>query len=161
MRLPRTLRIRLTKRQIGQILASVLIVTILWLHSANEEPAPGTRDTADSPAIFNGLIERAFANRDSNVLVTVEGRVTRLLEDDRDGARHQRFIVELGSGHTVLVAHNIDIAPRVSDLQRGKLIALRGEYEWNDLGGVVHWTHHDPEGVHAHGWVEYTGVRYD
>ena len=75
-------------------------------------------------------------------------------------SRHQRFIVQLASGQTLLVAHNIDLAPRVADLKPGHIVAFYGEYEWNERGGVIHWTHHDPRGQHAAGWVEHNGVRY-
>jgi hypothetical protein len=86
--------------------------------------------------------------------------VERVLADDDDGSRHQRFIVRLASGQTLLIAHNIDVAPRVADLARGDSVAFAGIYEPNDKGGVVHWTHHDPSGRHTGGWVEHKGRRY-
>jgi hypothetical protein len=85
------------------------------------------------------------------------GTVVRLLSDDVEGGRHQRFILELPSGQTVLVAHNIDIAPRLDGLETGDDVAFRGIYEWNAQGGVVHWTHHDPSGQHAAGWLRHGG----
>ena len=84
-----------------------------------------------------------------------------MLRDDDEGSRHQRLIVELESGHTVLVAHNIDVAPRVSSVREGDLLRFFGEYEWNEQGGVIHWTHHDPAGRHAGGWLEHEGSRYE
>ena len=148
---------RRTRRRITQLLAVVAVFAIVWLRSTDQE-LPVELPGAATPA---GVIEQAFANRRSDVLITGEGRVARILPDDTDGSRHQRFIVELGSGQTVLVAHNIDIAPRIPDLQRGRPIAFRGEYEWNDLGGVIHWTHHDPDGVHPGGWIEYSARKYE
>jgi hypothetical protein len=103
---------------------------------------------------------RAFAERKSNVQVKGEGRVTRLLADDVSGSKHQRFIVRLASGQTVLVAHNIDVAPRIADLKEGDTVSFYGEYVWNDKGGTVHWTHHDPQGKHVAGWVKYKGRTY-
>ncbi len=84
-----------------------------------------------------------------------------MLADDNEGARHQRFIVRLDSGQTLLVAHNIDIAPRVEGLAAGDVVAFRGVYEWNAEGGTVHWTHRDPGGVHAAGWLRYDGRLYE
>ena len=88
------------------------------------------------------------------------GRVIRILSDDNDGSRHQRFIVELSSGRTLLVAHNIDLAPRISALRKGDTVVFHGEYEPNSQGGVIHWTHHDPRGRHVAGWLEHEGRRY-
>ena len=105
-------------------------------------------------------IGRAFASRTSNIQVEGEGTVTRILPDDMDGDRHQRFIVQLASGQTVLIAHNIDIAPRIDGLKVGDSIRFSGEYVWNEKGGVVHWTHHDPQGRHATGWLQHNGKTF-
>ncbi|MDH4048435.1 MAG: DUF3465 domain-containing protein [Gammaproteobacteria bacterium] len=92
--------------------------------------------------------------------VSGTGTVDRVLSDDNDGSRHQRFILRLSSGRTLLVAHNIDLAPRVSSLGEGDTVSFYGEFEPNDRGGVIHWTHHDPQGRHAAGWLEHNGQRY-
>jgi hypothetical protein len=104
-------------------------------------------------------VEAAFAAQRSGLWVETEGRVARLLADDNDGSRHQRFILELDGGHTVLVSHNIDLARRVP-LDRHDLISLRGRYEWNERGGVIHWTHHDPQGHISGGWIRQDNVVY-
>ncbi|MEJ2322764.1 MAG: DUF3465 domain-containing protein, partial [Gammaproteobacteria bacterium] len=98
---------------------------------------------------------RAFEDQAHNLLVEGQGTVSRLLTDDTRGDKHQRFIVTLASGQTLLVTHNIDIAPRVSPLEVGDTVSFKGEYEWNDEGGVIHWTHHDPLGDEDGGWVRY------
>ncbi len=90
-----------------------------------------------------------------------EGRIIRMLPDDNKGDRHQRFVIEEESGRSLLVAHNIDVAPRVERLYVGGQIKVFGEYEWNDLGGIIHWTHHDPEGRIEGGWIEFRGERYE
>ena len=89
------------------------------------------------------------------------GTVSRILSDDNEGSRHQRFIVQLSSGRTLLVAHNVDLAPRVQSLSVGDTVSFYGEYESNDRGGVIHWTHHDPRGRHPGGWIEHKGRRYE
>lgn len=93
--------------------------------------------------------------------VQASGMVLRILPDDNEGSRHQKFILELASGRTVLVAHNIDLAPRIPGLRTGDTVAFYGEFETNDRGGVVHWTHRDPQGRHPHGWLEHKGRRYE
>lgn len=107
-----------------------------------------------------GDVELLFREQRSGVMVELAGEVSRVLADDLDGSRHQRFIVRVASGHTVLVSHNIDLAPRVESLDQGDDIAVRGQYEWNDRGGVVHWTHHDPDGRRPGGWIRHGAETY-
>lgn len=117
--------------------------------------------SSDSTAVIDdNAIGRAFANRASDIQVEGEGTVVRVLPDDVNGARHQRFIVQLASGQTLLIAHNIDIAPRINALDVGDSVRFKGEYVWNAKGGVVHWTHHDPQGRHVAGWLIHNGNSY-
>lgn len=105
-------------------------------------------------------IEKAFKNNQSDIQVGGSGKVIRILPDDTQGGRHQKFIIELNSGQTLLIVHNIDIAPRISTLNVGDHISFYGEYKWNSKGGVVHWTHHDPSGRHEGGWLNHGGRIY-
>jgi len=88
------------------------------------------------------------------------GTVVRILSDDNDGSRHQRFIVRLASGRTLLIAHNIDLAPRIGGIREGDTVEFFGEFASNDKGGVIHWTHHDPQGRHPDGWLRHRGRTY-
>ena len=65
-----------------------------------------------SPEYEAGILE-AFRDRRSGLVVEAAGEVARILDDDLEGSRHQRFVVRLPVGHTVLISHNIDLAPRV------------------------------------------------
>lgn len=105
-------------------------------------------------------VEQAFQQRKSDVQLQVEGTVIKILADDIDGNRHQKFIIERPQGLTILVAHNIDLAPRINTLKLGDKLTLYGEYEWSDKGGILHWTHYDPAGQHVDGWIEHQGQRY-
>lgn len=100
-----------------------------------------------------------FRDQQSGVMLEVSGVVDRVLRDDNEGSRHQRFILRAADDMTVLVAHNIDLAPRVP-LSQGDVVLVYGQYEWNDRGGVLHWTHHDPQGRRDGGWIEADGQRY-
>lgn len=102
----------------------------------------------------------AFTEQESGSQVTGEGTVTKLLSDDNEGSRHQRFILTLTSGQTLLVAHNIDLAPRLTSLKTGDAVAFHGVFEWNAKGGVIHWTHRDPSGRHQPGWLKHAGQTY-
>ncbi|MGC4091987.1 MAG: DUF3465 domain-containing protein [Polyangiaceae bacterium] len=126
-------------------------------------PAATRQDAAPSAAPSGeaaSVIAAAFREQRSNVQVQGAGSVSRILADDREGAAHQRFIVRLASGQTVLIAHNIDLASRVAGLREGDAIEFFGEYEWNAQGGVVHWTHRDPDGRHVSGWLRHQGRTY-
>lgn len=74
--------------------------------------------------------------------------------------RHQRFISELKSKQTLLIARNIDLSPRIFALSLNDKIEFFGEYEWNDKGDVIHWTPHDPQEIHVGGWIFYNSVIY-
>ncbi len=106
------------------------------------------------------VLKQAYQSQQSDVQVRGSGVVMRVLRDDNVGSRHQKFILKLESRQTLLVAHNINLAPRVANLNVGDRIEFNGEYEWNSKGGVLHWTHHDPQGRHEGGWLKHNGRTY-
>ncbi len=109
-------------------------------------------------ANFALTAESAFEHKYNNVMLTVQGRVTKRLSTDTIGNRHQRFVIALPDGQSILVVHNIDDAPRVS-LRVGDEVEVRGRYIWNEQGGEMHWTHHDPLGKLAGGYIEMLKTR--
>lgn len=148
------------------MLAVVLVVFCLAGLTACGPPATtipaetGDHTQATSRVGSDADFARAFADRAVGLGVEGQGTVSKLLTDDTDGAEHQRFIVRLDSGQTLLVTHNIDIAPRISGLRVGDTMSFKGEYEWNSEGGVIHWTHHDPTGSHPAGWITHDRRTY-
>lgn len=149
-----------------------LLVLSLGLVSCNDpapaeidlptpRPVAGIDSTLESQRTPDSDIQAAFDNNTSNLQVLVRGVVEKHLADDLEGDKHQKFILRLASGQTLLVAHNIDLATRVPASSLGKTVYVYGEYEWNAQGGVVHWTHRDPGGSHAHGWIQFEGSRYE
>ena len=102
----------------------------------------------------------AYENQQSDVQVGGSGKLIKLLPDDNDGSRHQKFIIRLISGQTLLIAHNIDLAPRINSIKEGDSLEFYGEYEWNSKGGLIHWTHNDPNGHHEDGWLKHKGRIY-
>ncbi|MBI5429540.1 MAG: DUF3465 domain-containing protein [Nitrosomonadales bacterium] len=125
-------------------------------------PSPQTSSISGSTQADSSDTElsSAYENQTSNLQIEGSGKVVSLLSDDNDGSRHQRFIVRLNSGQTLLVAHNIDLASRINSLAAGDSIRFYGQFEWNEKGGVIHWTHIDPSGSHVAGWIEHNGKRY-
>ena len=111
----------------------------------------------DTPTKSASASASRLGSESDHTQIQGSGVVSRILPDDNDGSRHQRFILRLRSGQTLLVAHNIDLAPRIDGLEEGDTVEYSGQYEWNPKGGVVHWTHRDPAGQHVAGWLKHEG----
>jgi Protein of unknown function (DUF3465) len=143
--------VRSRPKKIWGSLGLLALALVVGLLSRGDDPATVASDRT---------IEDLHRARQSGVVVEGSGVVVKLLPDDLTGAKHQRFLLRLESGLSLLVSHNIDLADRVSDLAVGAEVAFRGQYEWNDKGGVVHWTHHDPGGRRPGGWLRTDGRTY-
>ena len=146
-----------------QKLVPFVIVLVFAYASWRELEVESETDVGGSAPVdlsANDPLTVAFKNQTSDVQVSGEGVVVKLLADDLKGSQHQRFLLEMPSGQTVLVAHNIDLAPKIDTLKVGDRVEFNGEYEWNDKGGVIHWTHHDPKGRHEWGWLKHAGELY-
>ncbi len=123
------------------------------------EPIKVNAPKVEDKAQLLQKIADANEKQTSGWWLTAEVRVIALLKDDLKGSKHQKFLIELVKGTTLLVSHNIDLAPRVP-IDKGEMIAVCGRYEWNHRGGVVHWTHHDPRGKKEGGWIYSRGQYY-
>ncbi|MCF8998981.1 DUF3465 domain-containing protein [Acinetobacter nectaris] len=108
----------------------------------------------------NQTIQQAYKNHQSNVIVEGEGVVKKVLRTDNEGVRHQKLILDVGNKLTILVAHNIDLASEIPKLAAGETVKFKGEYEYNEKGGVLHWTHKDPRQKHEDGWLNVAGTIY-
>lgn len=126
------------------------------------EPLPEPPQRKGSAVATRGsLIAELFRQKRSDVILTDTGTVVHVLPDDNEGSRHQRWLVEVDHCDvTIKIAHNIDLAPRVP-VKKGDRLKFKGEYEWNELGGAFHWTHHDPKKWREGGWIEHEGRRYE
>lgn len=141
------------------LLVAAVAAVLLW-QRFQDDAAPAADRGPVAEAATDDSINAAIDAGESGVQVTGTGVVSRILADDNDGSRHQRFILTLDSGRTLLVSHNIDLAPRIDALRVGDSVSFNGVYEWNDRGGVVHWTHHDPQGEREPGWLRHGGRVY-
>jgi len=142
-----------------RLLAGLLLAG-LALASSLPGAAPAPPRVLPAPARPEASPAReAFEARRSGVWLRAEGEVVRILRDDLEGRRHQRFILRLPDGLTVLISHNIDLAPRVP-VEKGDEVEVFGRYEWNKRGGVIHWTHTDPRGRGPGGWIRHREKTY-
>ncbi len=153
------------------MLVLVIVVAVAWYlknreptapeprHPPEEAPRQGPGSGGSVTGVGRAALQRAIAHKQSKVWVEGSGRIVHLLPEDRRPPRHQLCLVELNGGHTIKISHNTDLAPKVP-WRKGDELAFRGRFEWNAKGGVVHWTHHDPKGRKAGGWLEHAGKRY-
>ncbi len=149
-------------RHIKRYLLPLLILAgvLTYLPQISDRPQPHTATPQRSEKSRLLPIEEAQSRRLSDVWVEGEGVVVRRLRDDDRGHRHQRFILRLANGRSLLVVHNIDLAPRIDDLRPGERVQFVGEFVDNPKGGLIHWTHHDPSGRLEGGWLKYGGKTY-
>jgi hypothetical protein len=105
-------------------------------------------------------VERIYEKSDTSNWVEGAGLVKKLLPDDNNPSRHQRFILDMRNGQTLLIAHNLNLATKVP-VGLGDRIRFRGMYEWNELGGLVHWTHADPLRADEGGYIKYRTKVYE
>ena len=108
-----------------------------------------------------GAITEAFGAHRNLPQVQGSGIVVKLLKDDTKGLQHQKFLLKISDNITILIAHNIDLALRVDDIQEGDVIEFKGEYIYTPKGGTVHWTHKDPRGNHQPGYLKHNGKTYE
>jgi len=141
------------KKLLFLVIVSVLVYGVVR-EQALIPPLPLWSQDSDS------TLQTAFNNRQSGLQVQGQGVVAKVLPDDNNGSRHQRFIVRLSTGQTLLIAYNVDLAPRIPGVEKGDAVEFYGEYEWNAKGGVIHWTHHDPNHRHVDGWLRHRGRTY-
>lgn len=148
------------------IVIAVLLMAVAWQYFSGQV-GNHPKSTSTSTANTNTTSTKAIAQlraaaKDPNAKfwVNLQGTVLKNLQDDQEGEPHQKFLVQVAKDLTLLVAHNIAVASRVP-VQEGDLVKVQGEYVWNNRGGLIHWTHHDPNGRKKGGWIELKNQRYD
>lgn len=137
-------------------LPACTLAFLVWtVHPPSHAPSPSSQSSRSQTV----EVEDAYHQHLSGVTVEATGAVERLLPDDTDGTRHQRFILHLALGLSVLVVHNIDVAQRVP-VSPKDIVTVHGEYAYNEKGGAIHWTHHDPDGRKVGGWIRFESREY-
>lgn len=151
---------KIKKKPVGIVGLLAIICFSLW--QAHVQPKAASDDTTAN-IFYSEFINSVDARKErlEDVQAYGSGTVVSLLPDDTKGSRHQRILVQEADGETILVVHNIDLAPRIDDIKIGDNLEYFGEYIWNAKGGLIHWTHHDPNGRHVDGWIKHNGNKYE
>ena len=125
-----------------------LILLAIWLAlSFTACHAPNNAQPLESTPVFSstnmdaGAIVEAYSAHRNVPQVQGSGIVVKVLKDDTNGLQHQKFLLKVSDNITILIAHNIDLAPRVDDIHEGDTVSFKGEYIYTPKGGTVHWTH--------------------
>jgi Protein of unknown function (DUF3465) len=153
------------KAQIRVLIPNILILltatVVLPVFSQTNQNAPNVyvEKPRPVPLLDDSAVLTAQAQHAIKVEVSVTARVKKLLPEDVQGLPHERFLIELSDGSTVLIAHDLKMAPAVP-INPGDIVSIRGEYIWNKLGGLIHWTHHTDTPKHENGWIDFNNVRY-
>jgi hypothetical protein len=110
----------------------------------------------------DGRICSLYAQGASHVEVLAEGTVVALMgtSSGRSGD-HEGFLLKLNKQCDLLlrIEVNTSITGPVP-LRPGESVEIKGEYDTDSTGGVIHWTHHDPEGRHVNGYLIAAGKTY-
>jgi hypothetical protein len=105
-------------------------------------------------------VQDAHLYRQTGFIAEVEGIVARILMDDREDRRNQKFTIRLTNGQMLLVIHDQEVAGRVP-VSVGDTVLVRGEYVWTETGGTLRHTQRDYSTRRLHGWIDHRGERYD
>ncbi len=147
----------------GAVTACLLLAITTSACDRSNRPADATSQPKRVAAVATSpRIGQAYREHLTHVWVEDSGTVTRFLREDTKRPRHERFVVRIDGADdlTVMIAHNIDLAPRVP-CKRGDAVSFRGEYIWSEQGGIVHWTHRDPQGgKNSGGWIRWRDFVY-
>lgn len=152
------------KKKVSSALSLLIIVIAIVWQWGGQKVSPISAETSSQriqlPGLDNTQLLAAYKNRVAKAQIKGSGLIVKVLKDDLEGSRHQRLIVKVNENQTLLIAHNIDLAPRIPNPKIGSVVAFYGEYIWNKKGGVLHWTHKDPRKKHEDGWLQYNGRIY-
>jgi hypothetical protein len=118
----------------------------------------GQGDRPNDAAVCN-----AFESQRSHGEVVADGTVAEVL-GTRSGpsGEHEGFLLKMSGQCDLLlqVETNVDVTGPVP-LHEGEAVVVKGEYEFEPVGGVIHWTHHANGGRHEGGFVEAGGKYYE
>lgn len=113
----------------------------------------------DEKASDSDIVRAVNDRRRVNYVEGGSMTVTKVLPDDEDGRKHQKWVVRLSNGNTMQAVYNSDMCPEVP-VKVGDVIAMGGMFLWTNSGPMLHWLHHDPRGNRPDGYVYVNGKYY-
>lgn len=111
-------------------------------------------------SVGSHIVEKAFYNQQSDLMVEVDGQVVRVVTADRGDSSLQWFQMRTPTGQHLMVAHDFGIEGPIP-LSPLDAVTVRGRYEWTESGGTIRKTERDSSLERMHGWIEFNGRRYD
>ncbi len=121
--------------------------------------APGSRVETTNASNDSALVNAVNSKRNVDFLEASGVTVIELLADDTQGLPHEKFIVRLSNGATVLCVFNLDMGQRIP-LKVGDIVDLGGQFKWTNVGALMHWLHADTQNRRPDGYVDLNGKRY-
>ncbi len=119
-----------------------------------QQPRPGQiTDDAD-------LVRAARAQKRQHYIEAGNLVVTKILPDDRQGLKHQKWEARLSNGQKIQVVYNSDMGARVP-VEVGDQFGVGGEFVWGRQNvGIMHWLHEDRKDRRPDGYVYHEGQVY-
>lgn len=143
------------KQRLINLVSLVLLILVFW-NFFKSKPEPYRVEKNSIP--LTAFEEALDCKCDKDYVVTPPLKIVKNLPEDKFGIRHQKWLVQSPSGQVLLFVHNLELCPPLT-LQKNDLIHLAGEFKWTDKGGLIHWTHYDPQKKRQTGYIEYGGIR--
>jgi hypothetical protein len=107
----------------------------------------------------NHVVEKAFYEKQSELMVEVTGQVVRVIDNDDTFDSVQWFHIRTPGGHHLLISHDIGRGEPIP-LSIPDSVTVRGRYDWSESGGTIRNTERDSSMDRLHGWVEHKGEKY-
>jgi hypothetical protein len=111
----------------------------------------------------NAAICSAYSSGASGVEVIGRGSVLTVLgTSSGPSGPHEGFLLRLDGGCDLIlrIEDNTGLTGPIP-VHAGETVTVKGEYETDATGGVIHWTHRDPRGRHIGGYIVAAGKTYD
>jgi len=121
----------------------------IWHSQPGYELSPG-----------NHVVEQAYHENRSGMMVEVSGKVVRLIETEKNEGSLQWFQIATPNGLRLMVAHDHGPAEPIPLKPRDE-VTVRGRYEWTETGGTLRNTERDSSLSRLHGWILHDGRKYD